>query len=70
MSEIIRTKVQTHTEVDKPVWKRISTWLQWRHLSISGDTLTLTIKFGDVQVALEAFNYYRTGKRPRRSDQR
>ena len=64
MAGIIRTTVQTHTKVDQKIWKRISSWLKWDDISISGDKLTLTIKFGEVGVALRAFRYYTTGSDP------
>ena len=68
MEEVKHTKgyMKTKVEVNKDIWHRLSTWIRWSYLSISGDELTLTVKFGDVSVALNAFKYLMTGKRPPR----
>ena len=63
-SSITKDPIKTHAVITPKIWKRISTWIAWSDLSISGDTLTLTIRFGDVGVALRAFRYYVTGSDP------
>ncbi|MCW4043530.1 MAG: hypothetical protein NWE90_07390 [Candidatus Bathyarchaeota archaeon] len=64
IEHIGKESVITKKQLTKKMWKRVISWLMWAYISIEGDTLTLTIKFGDVSVALRAFKYYTTGANP------